>query len=1013
MGAKPESLDERLQSIQAKLDLMHSDIKKLAPCVTADGREGRLASETAVSPSASAMAIGRGARFNVQRPTLDPGATATAANSSFLPPLAGSTAAGATATGAHSKKVVLTAAKSPEHTDALNNRRKAQAAKQKLQEFLKPMLTQPDSNDVNELANAPCAWLLSIALACSYVSGEKITIEDILRQNRLAMHYVSFPSVTLAELFDVTNEFVEGHPAMLRTKTRCEVVTFDTEAVDESCDGMGAEEQATIRTLSQFRKELSQNEENPMYIINFDPYLIEQHEIRMRLNYTENPDGEGLPDPIKPRWSAKNQGTFALITDFRPALHSVSFGVPLLLEDGRIVVEEHGVPLQTLYNALCVKDGYCNRSRGFVRVFVSERHMEKVPSIFPLGMLDGSLSGGLLMTAVDASIAPHIVGLALMHHLVSCTLLNQGKHRESGVGSALDRGKLRGIPVTKLCQVLNLDIATIVGNSTKVSVCRAFSWYRVFLKKLNLADAVALGVVLINRRGDAADGPVNITDDTFMAHIDLVVKTKSVMLIGFNVNIALNVMVDQRAEPCHFAIVIGFDAEQGVVRLADVSVKKYRKTWNVPLPRLYSAVIGYGYILAAKSPDTISKLSAQQFEDSILSDARYSLPPTMRLLRFEYPKKNYVVTILAEALDTLGFDANVETVANLSGFHTSFMLSAHLPLESAATVARNYSHNHLGDKVSVFTTHMDKDVKHSTPEALVGQILSALEAPKERCLIVNFDPAVIQANREVWNGGSGGPYAIVLSYDKERAVVTLSDANHEAFLRAWVCPLNVLFDALAAVDSISLRARGTLLLTTARQGDNYVGTYGYDMSHSIVHHPFKPSVWPAFHCLALVASEMCGGDGSTSVSGTGQYSSEDFLYTKTTFSVPDTAVASRLDSKEIVDFANTAFERLLIPLEASVVDFAAAGTFFEACRDAMVNNKPITMTLLGYDTQPIHGIPGFSVGVVNRVRDAGPNSTVQVVDGNGCTLGSVWDRKADELRKAVTAMVRIKRKVTK
>nr|CCC94312.1 conserved hypothetical protein [Trypanosoma congolense IL3000] len=1001
----PASADDKLNEILRKLDYMHEDIKKFG------GIPLPLIDEHA-SPDSS-IPIGRNARFSMARattdkdtggPTINLVTSAEGCPSAPQAPCPGSSAT-PTRAGAASKRVVLSVEGSSEALDASSRRRISQAEKQKLKDFVKPLLLQQGMGDVHELTNAPCAWLLSIALTCSYVASENITIEDILRQNRLAMHYVSFPSVTLAELYDISNEFIEHHPKMVEKKVRCEVVTFDTETMDEQSDGMNADDRFFIRSLSQFRKELTQNSDNPMYIVNFDPYLIEQHEIRMRINDIENPDTEGQPDLIKPRWSAKNQGTFALVTDFRPALHSVSLGVPLLLEDGRIIIEEHTVPLQTLYNALCVKDGYCNRSRGFLRVFRSEQHIEKIPSIFPLGMLDGTHSGGLSMTAIDTSIAPHIVGLALLHHLVTQTLLSEkAPNVKSGAAT------LRGIPVTELCQVLNLDIATIVGCSNKASVSMAFSWYRVFLDKLNLTENVALGVVLINRRGGADDGPVNVQDDVFMSHIDLAIRTKSVMLIGFNVNIALNVVVDPRPEPCHFAIVIGLDIEQGIVRLADVSVKKYRKTWNVPLPRLYNAVIGYGYLVAASSPETIAMLNAKQYEKSILGDARYSLPPTMRLHRFEYPKKNYVVTILAEAFDTLGFDANVETVANLSGFHISFMLSAHLPLESAATVARNYSHNHLGDQASILTTHMDKDTKNSTPQTLIDQICLAVESPKERCLIVNFDTAVIQANKGVWNGGSGGPYAIVLSYDKDTSLVTLSDANQEAFLRTWVCPLNLLFDAISAVDSISLRARGTLLLTTEMQNDNYVGTYGYDMTHSLVHHPFKPSVWPALHCLALVASEMCGSDAVATSNCSGLYSSEDFLYTKTAFSVPKEILASRLDSREIVDFANSAFGRLHIPLEASTADSSESKNFLETCRDKSDGGKNVTVTLLGYDTFPIHGVHGFSVGVVNRVRGEKSGSTVQVVDGNGCTLGSVWERPADELEKAVTAVVRITRK---
>ncbi|ESL08414.1 hypothetical protein TRSC58_03883 [Trypanosoma rangeli SC58] len=558
-----------------------------------------------------------------------------------------------------------------------------------------------------------------------------------------------------------------------------------------------------------------------------------------------------------------------------------------------------------------------------------------------------------------------------------------------------------------VCQQLGLGITTIVGGSKKASVPSAFSWYRVLLKKLNLEKTVATGIVLVERRGGAEDGPVNIADDVFMKHIELAVETESVMLIGFDVNVALNVKVDNRPEPCHFAVVIGIDQQRGIVRLADVNVKKYRKTWHLPVTRLYSAVIGYGYILAAKSQKIIDQLNAAGFEEAVLSEACYSLPPMQRQLRFEYPTKNYVVTVLADAFDRLGFEADVKSVVNYSGFHLSFMLSAHLPLENAATVARNYSHTHADDGVSVVTRHMDKGAPHSTINGLLQQIRSAVQSPKSRCLIVNFQTSLIQANKTVWNGSNGGSYAIVLHFDEEKSLVTLSDANQESFYRTWLCPLDVLFTALSAVDSISLRARGTLMLTASSQQDMYTDCYGYDMSHSLVHHPFKPSVWPAFHCLALVASEMSNRNSTD-----GQYvqfSAEDFLYSMPSFSVY-TVLAKELESEHIVALANTAFERLGIALEAKVVDVTAAGSFMEACCDEKAKGKPATMTMLGYDTRPIHRVAGFSVGVINRVRGGEKEGTVQLVEGNGCTFGSVWEHPAHELQHAVTAMVRIRRR---
>ncbi|KAH9589149.1 hypothetical protein LSM04_003002 [Trypanosoma melophagium] len=1003
MAMECSGVEARLVGMQSKLEAMHADIRRLfrgslsgptsSGHVTPNGRSERGGNGSV----GEAVAIGRSSRLQAASPTGEAPASSSSAPLSLLPAISPTQP---------TSRVVLPDVETPEVASGMNMRRKAEAARKKLQEFVKTMRLPCDMHNIPELRGAPCTWLLSIALACSYVSGENITIEDVLRQNRLAMHYVSLPSVTLAELFDVTNEYLSNNKKLNEKNVHCEVANFDTATMDEVGDVMCTEERLPITALSQFRKELSALDIQSITILNYDPYLVEQHEIRMRLNYLETNESEHSTETIIPKCSAKNQGTFALLLNFNSALHSVTIGTPYLLEDGSIGIQEHTIPVQTLYKALCVKDNYCNRSRGFVRVFISNQFIESVPSMFPLNVLDGSLSGGMMTTALDTSIAPHILGLSLMHHLVTSTFFDRISQQSQSI---TDRSfvNLRGIPVTKLCQELGLGITTIVGGSNKSSVASAFSWYHTFLKKIKMETAVALGVVIVSQRGGAEDGPVNIADDVFMKHLALAVETESVLLIGFDVNIALNVKVDNRPEPCHFAIVIGLDQERGVVRLADVNVKKYRKRWHVPVTRLYSAVIGYGYIMAAKSQKTVDKLGAKEFQDTIFSEARYALPPTQRLLRFEYPKKNYVATILADAFDRLGFTADVESVINNSGFHVSFMLSEHLALEDAATVARNYSRNHAKDSVSVLVTHMDKDTVHANRTFIRNQISTVLRAPKRCCLIVNFQFSVIQANKSVWNGSNGGSYAIVLDFDETTSLVTLSDTNNESFYRTWVCPLDVLYEGISAMDPIALRARGTLLLTSSSQDDLYVGCYGYDLAHSIVHHPFKPTLWPAFRCLALVATEM--GSDISNTNRALQFSAEDFLYSMPSFSVFK-VVTGTLGGEDIAALANTAFERLNIALEASVVDISNKETFLRVCRDESVNGRNVTMTLVGYDTQVVHGVAGFSVGVINRVRDQGGSGSLQLVEGNSCTFGSIWERKAVELQPAVSAMVRIKRR---
>ncbi|ESL11120.1 hypothetical protein TRSC58_01139 [Trypanosoma rangeli SC58] len=464
MSFNAGDMEARLEALQSKLEVMHTDIKKVIShgVSSYNGENSFFRSASAQPPLNGSMVmqtpkipIGRVSRLCAANFSDTTASTGTL-SPSFLPVISGSGSAG----GGTGRIGFQEKSFSVEVPDSLYNRRRAEASKQKLQEFVKPMILSSEEKTVPELRSAPCAWLLSIAIACSYVSGEHVTIEDILRQNRLGLHYVSFPSVTLAELFDVTSEFLSNHPKLREMHVRCEVATFDTETRDELGDFMGVGERLPIMTLSQFRKDLANNDPQSLSIVNFDPYQIEQHEIRMRLNYMELNEAEHPMESITPRWPASNQGAFGLVLGFSPALHSVVVGTPTLLEDGRIVIEEHTVPLQVLYKALCVKDNYCNRARGFVRVFLGDQFIEKVPSIFPLNLLDGSLAGGMLLTALDTSIAPHILGLSLMHHLVTNVLLNETERQRQNATN-FQGVVLRGIPVTMVCQQLGLGITTI------------------------------------------------------------------------------------------------------------------------------------------------------------------------------------------------------------------------------------------------------------------------------------------------------------------------------------------------------------------------------------------------------------------------------------------------------------------------------------------------------------------------------------------------------------------------
>jgi hypothetical protein len=1003
-----------------------------------------------------------------------------------------------------------------------------------------------DKHDVEKivLPGAPCSWLCCAALAISFISGVPTPVEKVLKVNHMGVHYISFPTVTLAELYDVTNDYI--HTRFHRNTSNnsactadefdedeeaakhldeeelkelqnvhCELATFDTEVLDpepvDSANGMG--EHAPITSLVQLRKELMQHltDEKSMYIFNYEPYVIEQAQLRLRINMCET-DEEAAALTRAARYMPKSVGHFGMLLNFDPVKNLATILTPYYSKEqypmnysdaegddadeeegsskahrfknvfANLVLEEQTMSLQVLYEAVNQADPYTSLSRGFVRVFRSADFAPKVPSIFPLFVLDGSSAGGLMTSLLDVKIAPHVLGLAMLHHLSVTFLLSDNARRKQSSRNLLSKAnvcdvKLRGIPLTKICQQLRLPLSMIVGNSNKSSVATAYVWYHLFLQQLQINQDVRIGLVLPARRDGAEDGQPNITDTEFLGHLQLVVQSQSVMLISFDINVGLNVRIDSRSEPAHFAIVIGLDEERGIVRLADVNVKRFRKTWHVPISRLYNAVMGYGYIVASKDKKVIKSLNAKEFQDRVLQCARYFLPPPAptKYQRFEYPTKPYPVTVLADAVERLGFSGtNVERFLNFSGFHISYFLSYDMPLEGAACVIENYSHYAIDDAVSVRTTHYDyyegnppptaeemkalalpgsqpSDCKVHTEADLLKDIQYVLAEPDKRKLIVKYDVDIVASDPAVWNGSSGSSFAFVMDYEAATKMVVLSDANPSSFYRTFACPLTVLFSAMCSWDHIDMRARGTILLTTeVSQEWMYENVKGYDMAHALVHHPFKPIFSAACSCLALAATEMMMNIEAPTLLGGAPlsfeedekrkykrynniFSGEDFLYALPSFSVHDWNTQP-VNSQDVVYIANNAFTTLKLPLRA--VDVLKDNE--EARKDPLALLRAcsgvsglLTISLVAYDTGVLHGVPGISVGVVNRVHVIGEDDdeddedakgeghklsnvvpgapensvgSVQLLEGDPCRWGACFECCAEVLCRAVVGV---------
>lgn len=897
--------------------------------------------------------------------------------------------------------------------------KKAAAAKAKEQRsaFFDPLVFEGEWKDVPRAAGIKSVWLAAAALGLSYTADEKIRLEDVLRTNEMALHYVSMPSVTLAELFDTCNDYLRSSKT-LRDTVHCEVATFDTETVEEVDEDEVATvgDRGPIQSLIQFRKALSAemaDESRSVHIFNFDPFPVQEAEAKAAEDEEDidEDDEEAMNSSQQEKgkaqqWNKKNMGHFAILTHYHAALHTVTLSTVHVGPEGNFVLENHQCPLQVLYNACCAKDGYTKRSRGFVRIFRSDdANRAAVKSKYPVSVIDGREGRGMLSISLDISIAPHILGLGIFHTVVDHALAVQADTAEdamaaSGLGFSTGGVALRGIPVTDICSRLALPVGVICDQSTRESLPLAAVWYRHYMSRVAKANCVDIGLVQITRRDDSEDGAVNVDEDDFTAFIkDAAASQDALVLLSFNINTALNVRVIPTTQsPSHFAILTGYDEQSGVVQLADVSVKKFRKQWHTTVALLHAAVIGHGYVCVAKKGselaarhDGVEKLEAAS------TLAKYRVHPHSTK-QFEYPRKNYSATMVAAALNRIGAGSKqvtVEAVMNCSGFHVSFMLSEHLPLLSVQRVTAYFAQHHLDNAVHSVATSADAPIDKA---AFVAKVKESLVDDKGRptsVILVNYSGAGLHRYPAVWNGSFGGNLAMIVGYNAKADELLLQDSNPEPFYREWACPVDVLLQMMTETDSIADRARGFIEI---KRGANPLlkDGRGLDLRRAQSHHPFKNPVSSFASAVAFALSELIPGSA---------VSVEDVVYSAGDFAL--TTLTSKVEAADAIKMANdwlaqNPTHRKSIKVEGGAVKLDSADKLFEA-----IAHKENRITVIIYKTSAVFASTverGLAAAVVNRAKKG---DDIVVCDGSPTRHGDMWSRPAAKLFEAVQGVIHI------
>eukprot|EP00760_Papus_ankaliazontas_P008761 PhM_4_TR13921/c1_g1_i2/m.100595 len=730
-----------------------------------------------------------------------------------------------------------------------------------------------------------CGWLGCASLGLSFLLDAAehkhiVTVDEIFATNQLALHYSNFTSVCLAELMDIVQEFIAVQKQCVESSMSAEMITFDletVEAIDEDEEAVG--DHGPIMSLSAFRKEISadMNSTDSVHIFNYDPFVVQEARARVEDEDEDEDDGFGAATQQQPRgstrkWQKKNMGAFAVLLSFNSALHEVELATVYIGNETRVVLEK--TSLQTLYNSCCVKDGYTKRPRGFIKVTHggAARHVQ--PTMYPIRLLDGTSSKGQLSIALDPQISPHILAMGLATHLLKETILNTSSStdRKNSRNATGAKDQLRGIAVTDICETLHLPIAVVVAGSNRLSLMQSFAFLTVYFSNKGLANDVHLGVVPITRKDGADDGAPSLSEEDFEAQVAKIKSgCGSIMVLNFDINVAQNVMgLEVKGEPSHFGVVSRYDPATKVVTLADVSVKKFKKQWSAPLRRIYTACIGFGYLLLSNKKTEVIDNGAPRYSQDILDNAKFLLPPRVSckgMSMLEFPPKVYCTTLLAYALHLMGEDVTVEDIAYGSGFHLSFLLSDHLALQDVVRIVRRFVSTRVDNDIHVSATNFDKRADGTRTVSIedfrknvTDNLSSSRSSTRPEVLIFNFAALMIQSKSTVWNGSHGGSYAILTDYDAANDTIIVTDANPEQYFRVWKVPLEVMYEACCGMDPISDRAKGCLVLRRGEVGSvkAAVGrTLGIDLRNCHLHHPFKPPLSSRITAIAAAISELC------------------------------------------------------------------------------------------------------------------------------------------------------------
>ena len=253
-------------------------------------------------------------------------------------------------------------------------------------EFYDQYITDDEINPAKELQ---CRYIGLMCAAMSFLleakgkfetNVKRITVEDIFFETHLPLHYLDKGNVSLSNLRDISQEFI-NHDPRCKGIMKVQAVHMESSLAEGEVEpGHSANESGDRgpMPLAAFRKSMEEEfkEMKSCKIFSYDPFVVEQDMLRVDDSDSDSDGAEGevgafngtltieqhsvpeqsldamqryksAPDS---RFGMKNDGWFSLASDFNTATNTVTLCDAVLDQD--IHMTEQKTPLNALYRGI-------------------------------------------------------------------------------------------------------------------------------------------------------------------------------------------------------------------------------------------------------------------------------------------------------------------------------------------------------------------------------------------------------------------------------------------------------------------------------------------------------------------------------------------------------------------------------------------------------------------------------------------------------------------------------------